>query len=85
MAKTYKKRSIRKVKNVAHRRAHTKRSSKRTTKKMVDHVHPLAKSEKINMTNKSNVILSNLDKKKKGTLTDINYRTFSQGLTYNIR
>jgi hypothetical protein len=52
---------------------------------MVDHVHPLAKSEKINMMNKSNVILSNLDKKKKGTLTDINYRTFSQGLTYNIR
>ena len=48
MAKTYKKRSMRKVKSVAHRRAHTKRSSKRTTKKMVDHVHPLAKSEKIN-------------------------------------
>jgi hypothetical protein len=85
MAKTYKKRSIRKVKNVARRRARTKRASKQTTKKMVDHVHPLAKSEKINMTNRSNVILSNLDKKKKGTLTDINYRTFSQGLTYNIR
>lgn len=75
---------MRKVKSVARRRAHTKRSSKRTAKKM-DHVHPLVKSDKINMTNKSNVILSNLDKKKKGTLTDINYRTFSQGLTYNIR
>ena len=85
MAKTYKKRSMRKVKSVARRRAHTKRSSKRTAKKMVDHVQHLAKNDKINMTNKSNVILSNLDKKKKGTLTDINYRTFSQGLTYNIR
>ena len=84
MAKTYKKRSMRKVKSVARRRAHTKRSSKRTAKKMVDRVHHLAKNDKINMTNKSNVILSNLDKKKKGTLTNINYRTFSQGVSFNV-
>ena len=75
---------MRKVKSVARRRAHTTRSSKRTAKKREDRLPPLVKSDKINMTNKSNVILSNLDKKKKGTLTDINYRTFSQGVTYNI-
>jgi hypothetical protein len=83
MAKTHKKGGKRKVA----RRVKTSRKSrshKRPTRKTVKHSQPISKSAKDDTTHKSNIIISNLEKKKKGTLTNINYRNFSQGVTFNV-
>ena len=89
MAKTHKKGGKRKVVKKAKttrtmRTMRTTRSHKRSASKNVKPSHSLSKSSKDDTTHKSNIIISNLEKKKKGTLTNINYRNFSQGVTFNV-
>ena len=83
MAKTHKKGGKRKVARKV-KTSRTSRSHKRPTRKTVKHSQPMSRSAKDDTTHKSNIIISNLEKKKKGTLTNINYRNFSQGVTFNV-
>ena len=83
MAKTHKKRSMRKVARRP-KTTRTTRPHKRLARKTVKNSHSFSKSSKDDTTHKSNIIISNLEKKKKGTLTNINYRNFSQSASFNI-
>jgi hypothetical protein len=86
MAKTHKKGGKRKVARKAKttRTMRTTRSHKRSASKNVKHSHPISKSAKDDTTHKSNIIISNLEKKKKGKLYNINYSSFRQGASFNI-
>jgi hypothetical protein len=55
-------------------------SVNKNKQKNVNHMNVDNKKEKNSMN--SNLILSNLEKKKKGTLKNINYRYFSQKYYY---
>ena len=83
MAKTHKKGGKRKVARKA-KTTRTTRSHKRSASKNVKHSHSLSKSAKDDTTHKSNIIISNLEKKKKGKLYNINYSSFRQGASFNI-
>jgi len=89
MAKTHKKGGKRKVARKAKttrtkRTMRTMRSHKRSASKNVKHSHSLSKSAKDDTTHKSNIIISNLEKKKKGKLYNINYSSFRQGASFNV-
>ena len=89
MAKTHRKRSMRKVAKRAKmtrtmRTMRTTRSHKRSASKNVKHSHSLSKSSKDDTTHKSHIIISNLEKKKKGKLYNINYSSFRQGASFNV-
>ena len=89
MAKTHKKGGKRKVVKKAKttrtmRTMRTTRSHKRSASKNVKPSHSLSKSAKDDTTHKSNIIISNLEKKKKGKLYNINYSSFRQGASFNV-
>ena len=89
MAKTHKKGGKRKVVKKAKttrtmRTMRTTRSHKRSASKNVKPSHSLSKSSKDDTTHKSNIIISNLEKKKKGKLYNINYSSFRQGASFNV-
>ena len=86
MAKTHKKGGKRKVARRVKtmRPTRTTRSHKRPTRKTVKYSHSLSKSAKDDTTHKSNIIISNLEKKKKGKLYNINYSSFRQGASFNV-
>ena len=86
MAKTHKKGGKRKVARKAKttRTMRTTRSHKRSASKNVKHSHSLSKSSKDDTMHKSSIIISNLEKKKKGKLYNINYSSFRQGASFNV-
>lgn len=82
MAKTHKKRSMRKVARRP-KTTRTTRPHKRLARKTVKHSHSFSKSSKDDTTHKSSIIISNLAKKRKGKLYNINYSSFRQGASFN--
>jgi len=82
MAKTHKKGGKRKVAKRV-KTSRTSRSHKRLARKTVKHSHSFSKSSKDDTTHKSSIIISNLAKKRKGKLYNINYSSFRQGASFN--
>ena len=86
MAKTHKKGGKRKLERKVNttRTMRTTHSTKRRSSKNVKRLDPMSKSIKEDTTHKSSIIISNLEKKRKGKLYNINYRSFSHGASFNV-
>ena len=89
MTKTHRKGSTRKVKRGTKRRSHAAHIKTRGHKQRRENrsdenlLHSLTTSSKDNRAHISNLIISNLSNKKKGTRGRNNYRYFSEGSKFN--
>jgi hypothetical protein len=62
----------------------TTHSNKHSSNKNIKHLDLMSKSSKEDTTHKSSIIISNLEKKRKGKLYNINYSSFSHGESFNV-
>ena len=76
--KTIKVRSNKTSKRKMIKRKRQGTKNKKTSVKNIKQIHMNVNNKKVKTSVTSNLILSNLEKKKKGTLKNINYRYFSQ-------